>query len=90
MQKKPPLRTSKLLEKPSALKREHPPLQKKKFINCFLFFSAIFALLDPVRESGSKDPFKSGSNPDPGPQHEFITFKFCVMAKGSVKGSVLR
>jgi hypothetical protein len=35
------------LEKPSALKREHPALQKMKFINCFLFFWAIFALLDP-------------------------------------------
>jgi hypothetical protein len=29
---KPPLRTSKLQEKPSALKREHPALQQMKFI----------------------------------------------------------
>jgi hypothetical protein len=36
------LRTSKLQEKPSALKGEHPALQKMKFINCFLFFSGPF------------------------------------------------
>jgi hypothetical protein len=40
-------RTSKLQEKPSALKREHPILQKIKFINFFLFLWVIFALLDP-------------------------------------------
>jgi hypothetical protein len=34
-------------EKPSALRREHPALQKMKFIKCFLFFGVIFALLDP-------------------------------------------
>jgi hypothetical protein len=31
-----------LQEKPSALKREHAALQKKKNINCFLFLCAIF------------------------------------------------
>ncbi len=30
-------KTSKLQKKPSALEREHPALQKMKFINCFLF-----------------------------------------------------
>jgi hypothetical protein len=38
LQKRPPLRTSKLKEKPSALKRAHPAPQKMKLINCFLFF----------------------------------------------------
>ncbi len=40
-------RTPKLQKKPSALKREHPALQKMKFVNFFLFLWAIFALLDP-------------------------------------------
>jgi hypothetical protein len=30
--------------KPSALKREHPALQKLKFINCFLF---VFSIVNP-------------------------------------------
>jgi hypothetical protein len=63
---------SKLQEKPSALKREHPALQKIKFIN-FSLFVGHFALLDPDldRESGSRcesgsrygsgDPIESGS-----------------------------
>ncbi len=38
---------SKLQEKPSALKREHPALQKMKFINLLLRLWVIFALLDP-------------------------------------------
>ncbi len=38
---------SKLQEKTSALKREHPALQKMKFINFFLCLLVIFALLDP-------------------------------------------
>jgi hypothetical protein len=32
-------------EKPSALKREHPALQKMKFINCFLFFLEVLDVL---------------------------------------------
>jgi hypothetical protein len=36
-----------LQEKPSALKREHPALQKMKFIKKFLCLWFIFALLDP-------------------------------------------
>ncbi len=53
-------RTSKLQEMPSALKKEHPALKKIKFINCFLFFWAIFAILDPDPdcESGSTTLFK--------------------------------
>ncbi len=45
-------------EKPSDLKREHPAFQKMKFINCFIFFWAIFALWDPDCEFryGSRDP----------------------------------
>jgi hypothetical protein len=38
---------SKLQKKPSALKREHPALQKMKFVNFFLSLWAIFALVDP-------------------------------------------
>ncbi len=38
---------SKLQEKPSALKREHPALKKIKFIRFFLCLWVIFALLDP-------------------------------------------
>jgi hypothetical protein len=63
--------------KPSALKREHPALQKMKFISCFLFFWASFALLDlnPDLQYGSRDRTESGSNPDPDtdpdPQHCF-------------------
>jgi hypothetical protein len=53
--------------KPSALKRKHPALQKKKFISCFLFFWAIFSLLnlDPDLQKGSRGHTESGSNPDP-------------------------
>jgi hypothetical protein len=48
--------TSKLQEKPLALKRKHPALQKMKFINFFLCLWVIFALLGPHRiriQSGS-------------------------------------
>jgi hypothetical protein len=47
---RPPLRTLKLQEKPSALKREHPVVQYLKtwkFWIFFLFLWVIFALLDP-------------------------------------------
>jgi hypothetical protein len=33
---------------PDSVKREHPALQKMKYINCFLLFWVIFVLLDPV------------------------------------------
>jgi hypothetical protein len=66
---------SKLKEKPSALKRDHPALQKMKFIYFVLCLWVIFALLDPDRDCkfgyGSKDPrpiesgfgYRSGSTP---------------------------
>jgi hypothetical protein len=70
---------SKLQEKPSALKREHPELQKMKVINFLLCLWVIFALLDPDpianpdTDTGNRDPIESGSNPDsdpdPDPQH---------------------
>jgi hypothetical protein len=44
---RPPQRTAKLQEKPTALKREHPALQNMKFLYFFLFLWVIFALLDP-------------------------------------------
>jgi hypothetical protein len=62
---------SNLQGKPSALKGEHPALQKMKFIKFFLCLWVIFAFLEPNPdcESGSVDPIESGSNPDPDPQH---------------------
>ncbi len=42
------IRTSRLQEKPSALKREHPALQNMKFMYFFLFLGVIFALLDRI------------------------------------------
>jgi hypothetical protein len=39
---------SKVQEKPSAVKKEHPAFQKMKFINFFLCLWIIFAFLDPV------------------------------------------
>ncbi len=47
----PTLRTSKLQEKPSDLKREYPALRKMKFLyflKFFLFLWVIFVLLDPI------------------------------------------
>jgi hypothetical protein len=44
---RPPQRTPKLQEKPSALKREHPALQNMKILYLFQFLWVIFALLDP-------------------------------------------
>ncbi len=44
---RPPQRTPKLQEKPSALKREHPVLKNMKLLDIFLFLWVNFALLDP-------------------------------------------
>jgi hypothetical protein len=57
---------SKLQEKPSALKREHPALQNMKFFFS-IFVGNFFALLDPDPDSksGSTDLMESGSNSDP-------------------------
>jgi hypothetical protein len=46
----PPQRKSKLQQKPSALKREHPALQKMKFIIFFKFFWA----RDPIETGFTK------------------------------------
>ncbi len=59
---RPPKKTSKLQEKPSALKREHTALQKMKCVNCFLFLWVIFA------------PFESGSNTNPQHWLAYITY----------------
>jgi len=40
-------RTPKLQAKPSALKKEHPALQKKKFLHIAPLLRIIFVLLDP-------------------------------------------
>jgi hypothetical protein len=44
---------SKLQEKASALNREHPALQKMKFINLFPCLGVIFALIDPDTDPGT-------------------------------------
>jgi hypothetical protein len=42
---------SKIQEKPSALKREHPAaLQNMKFLTFFYVYASFFALLDPDSE----------------------------------------
>ncbi len=62
---RPPKRTSKLQEKPSALKREHPALQKIKCVtNCFIFLWVIYA------------PIESGSNPNPQQWLAYITYVY--------------
>ncbi len=43
----------KIQKKPSALEREHPALQKMKFLTVFLLMWVIFALTDRDSESGS-------------------------------------
>jgi hypothetical protein len=47
---------STLQEKPSALKREHPALQKMKLVNFFKFFGHFCP-----PGSGSRGPVESGS-----------------------------
>ncbi len=46
--------TSKLQEKPSALKREHPEHQNLKCVHFFLFSWVIFVLLDPGLDQPTK------------------------------------
>ncbi len=59
---KPPQKTSKLHEKPSALKREHPILQNMKFRNFFYFCGGvIFALLDQDPDPADQNQCGSGS-----------------------------
>jgi hypothetical protein len=60
---RPPYRTPKLQEKPSALKKEHPALQNMKILYFFLFFWIIFPLLDPDPDPATQinaDPCGSG------------------------------
>jgi hypothetical protein len=70
---------SKLQEKPSALKREYPALQKMKFINFFLCLLVIFALLDPDTDSWTP------LNPDPiriwihSTESNLFFFRECLM-----------
>jgi hypothetical protein len=77
---------SKLQEKPSALKAEHPGLKQMKFINFFyvcgsflpswirIWIRIVNQDLDPDCESGSgcgsRDPIESGSNPDTDPDSQ--------------------
>jgi hypothetical protein len=58
---------SKLQEKPSALKRELPALQKMKVMNFFLCLCVIFDLLDldPDCKSGPDTDPGTPLNPDP-------------------------
>jgi hypothetical protein len=68
---------TKLQEKPSALKREHPALKKIKFINFFLYLWEFLS-----SGYGSRDPIESGSNldtvSDPDPQH-CLHIKDCLL-----------
>jgi hypothetical protein len=55
---------SKLQEKPSALKREHPVFKNMKILDFFLFLWVIFAFLDPDPDPATQinaDPCGSGS-----------------------------
>ncbi len=56
-------------EKPSALKREHPALQKMKFINCFLFVWVYFCPLRSLRIKNQDPDADPGIplKPDPDP-----------------------
>jgi hypothetical protein len=69
---------SKVQEKPSALKREHPALQKMKFnIKFFLFLWVIYAFLDPDPDPGI--PF------NPNPKHRdkvcSVVYGYTLLAK---------
>jgi hypothetical protein len=63
-------RTSKLQEKPLALKREDPALQKSKFINFFLFLWAFLPswirIANPDQDPGTI------LNPDPDTDQDWI------------------
>ncbi len=52
------------VQKPSALKRDHPVLKNMKILDFFLFLWVIFALLDPDPDPATHinaDPCGSGS-----------------------------
>jgi hypothetical protein len=60
---RPPERTSKLQQKPSPLKREHPALQNMKFINFFYFCGSFLPSWIRIRIQPNK------INADPYPKH---------------------
>ena len=64
---RPPYRTSKLQEKPSALKREHQTLPKMKCINFFLFSGSFLPswIRIAIPDPDTGNPL----NPNPDPQH---------------------
>ncbi len=66
-----PIKDVQVTKKPSALTREHPALQNMKFLDFFLLFWVLFALLDPDLDyeygSRSTDLIESGSNTGPEP-----------------------
>ncbi len=64
---------SKLLKKPSALKRKHTALQNMKILYFFLYLWVIFALLDP-------DP-ATQMNTDPDPQPP-VAMHWCSLDEG--------
>ncbi len=66
-------RQEKLKVKPSALKREHPALQKMKFINFFLFLWVTFPSC--IRNSNPDPDPRTPLNPDPDSQHYILMEK---------------
>ena len=65
---------TKLQEKPSALKREHPALQKMKILSFFLFFGSFFPSWIRIRIRNlyaDPDPtaqINAGPDTDPDPK----------------------
>jgi hypothetical protein len=51
----------------SALKREHPALQKMKILSFFQFFWVVFALLDPDPDPTAQINADPDTDPDPKP-----------------------
>jgi hypothetical protein len=92
---KPPYRKSKLQKKHSTLKREHPALQKLKFLNFFYFcgsFLPSWIRMDPDYEygSGSTDLIESGSNMDPDPKAWLVGLTLVGWPPSSVSAMRLR
>jgi hypothetical protein len=69
---RPPLRTSKLQEKPSALKREHPVLKNMKILDFFLFLWVTFSLLDPDPDPATQINADPDPDTDPDPKPWFL------------------
>jgi hypothetical protein len=62
------------LDKPSALKREHPALQNMKILNFFLYLRVVFALLDLYPDPATQ------INADPDPQPFLPTNKIKIFS----------